>query len=512
MKIPARVSQSRHGIYYYRFQFTAAGKRQERRVSLQTKNPVVAREKSLLVSAILVANKAGINMSDQKEDAIKKVFEEIEAKARNLEVVYSSPHGHNVTLKADPNIPGDIEALLKVGKDFLNSELGQSFNLDRPKPAAPVQPVVAASPALPVAGGMTVEESIKRYATRQGPKLSPKTLYEYGNYQRIFKDWLKKRHNREHMPIREVSRQDLSAFIDDLLVQGIGHHTIQQKYLAAISGLFTLAQSEGSYPENAKLPSHGHKVLTKREAKKTQDKRSWKPFTDEELKTIFNPQTYLAQKNPTDYWLPLLGLFTGGRISELCQLMATTDIKKVGDVWAISITDEDECQRLKTPAAKRTIPVHPQLIDLGFLDFVEDMKPYGGMLFPYLTANPFGNFSETPSERFGKYLDSLGITDKKKVFHSFRSTSNNCLKQNGVPEETRCQFIGHEHDTVNSKNYSDVHSVAFLMEHVASKLDFAVDFKSIPYPREDIVTATKQKVRAKQRRENHKIAKAARQR
>src|SRR5690606_14186696 len=68
MKIPARVSQSRHGIYYYRFQFTAAGKRRERRVSLQTKNPVVAREKSLLVSAILVANKAGINMTDQKEE------------------------------------------------------------------------------------------------------------------------------------------------------------------------------------------------------------------------------------------------------------------------------------------------------------------------------------------------------------------------------------------------------------------------------------------------------------
>lgn len=37
MKIPARLSQSRHGIYYYRFQFTAAGKRQERRYPYRPK-------------------------------------------------------------------------------------------------------------------------------------------------------------------------------------------------------------------------------------------------------------------------------------------------------------------------------------------------------------------------------------------------------------------------------------------------------------------------------------------
>ncbi|AZG07815.1 hypothetical protein EGT29_07975 [Pigmentiphaga sp. H8] len=131
--------------------------------------------------------------------------------------------------------------------------------------------------------------------------------------------------------------------------------------------------------------------------------------------------------------------------------------------------------------------------------------PFGGMLFPYLTQDTKKqNFSGTPSERFGNYLDTLGITDKRKVFHSFRSTSNNRLKQQGVAEETRCQFIGHEHDTVNSTVYSEDHNVAYFLEHAASKLSFDVDFDKIPYPRDLIVKATKQKLLIKQRRENHK--------
>ena len=73
---------------------------------------------------------------------------------------------------------------------------------------------------------------------------------------------------------------------------------------------------------------------------------------------------------------------------------------------------------------------------------------------------------------FGEYLDRLKITSPNKVFHSLRSTSNNRLKELGVGEETRCQFIGHEHDTVNSKVYSSAHSVRFLFENVSEKLTY----------------------------------------
>lgn len=50
-----------------------------------------------------------------------------------------------------------------------------------------------------------------------------------------------------------------------------------------------------------------------------------------------------------------------------------------------------------------------------------------------------------------------------------------CLK-------SRCQFVGHEHDTVNSAIYSDPHNLQFLLDNVASKLDYpALDFKALKY-------------------------------
>ncbi|QQK01542.1 site-specific integrase [Burkholderia anthina] len=524
MKLSTRIAQSRHGVYYYRHQFTVAGKRCEKRFSLRTKHPAIAKNKAMLVSAILVANRTGVSMSEPNDESIENILKRIDADARNLEIVYSSPDGRNITMKADPNVPGDLDALMRASEAFWNSELGQSFKHAREtgaaaQPATPAQPVPAvpaqviiqtpqvsiAEPSKPVPAGLTVQEAISRFATRHGAKLAPKTLYEYRQHQLHFQSWLATRKSTEHYPIRDVTREDIAVWIDDLLAKGITHSTVQQKYLRPVSGLFELAQSMGSFPEAAQFPSRGHKLFTKKDAKKVRDKNGYKPFTDEDLKVIFDSAAYLAQKNPTDYWLPLLGLFTGGRINELCQLLIQ-DVRKVGDIWAISITDDDECQRLKTPAAKRTIPIHPQLIKLGFLDFVADMKPFGGMLFPYLTANRFGNFSETPSERWGDYLDKVGIADRKKVFHSFRSTSNNRLKQNGVPEETRCQFIGHEHDTVNSKAYSEEHSVAYLLENVAAKLSYNIGFEKIPYPRDLIVTTTRQKLIVKLKRERHQEA------
>ncbi len=51
-----------------------------------------------------------------------------------------------------------------------------------------------------------------------------------------------------------------------------------------------------------------------------------------------------------------------------------------------------------------------------------------------------------------------------------------------MPEERRCQFVGHEHDAVNSAIYSDPRNLQFLLDNVASKLDYpALDFKPLTY-------------------------------
>ncbi|HQT80816.1 MAG: hypothetical protein B7Z60_01880 [Ferrovum sp. 37-45-19] len=262
-------------------------------------------------------------------------------------------------------------------------------------------------------------------------------------------------------------------------IRAVSDRTIKHKYPAALGTLFELAQTYEAYPEGP-IPTIGHKIFTKKDLATKEATNSYQPFSDEELSRIFNPEKFLTQERPADFWLPLLAIFTGGRIAELCQL-AITDITNQNGTWAISINDEDY-KRVKSNAARRIVPIHPQLMELGFLDYVDDAQVHGDMLFPYLTPDKFLNFSGTPSERFGKYLDTVGITNSKKVFHSFRSTANGLLKDADVAEESRCQFVGHEHGTINSTIYAKKHTLNFLLKNVATHLIYTtVEFDKLVY-------------------------------
>lgn len=377
-----------------------------------------------------------------------------------------------------------------------------------PQRMAPEQPP-APQASTKEEGGATIQEMVPRFATRKKNKLSAKALYEYGNYHRKFVEWLETRKKKKHIPVHSITRTDVADFIDDLLSDGIGERTISRKYLPALNGLFELAQTIGILPEGQPLVSRGHKVFSKADAKKASVTRGYKPFTDDELKAIFQPQLLSEAQRPADFWLPMLGLFTGGRISELAQL-DIADIQQHDGIWAISINGDGD-KSLKTLAATRLIPIHPTILDCGFLDYVNDTKAHGTKLFPYLTPDTFGSYGATPSERWGKYLDKIGIKDKQKVFHSFRSTSNDRLKQNGVPEESRCQFIGHEHDTVNSMAYSKPHNLQYLLDNVANKLAYSgLDFKTLKYRQGLFSEVLSALCALKARREVHKETKLKR--
>ncbi len=448
---------------------------------------------------------------------------------RDMEIVFRPGMMEIESIKTDPNNPQDVQDALTFVRELreLRTTPGNavhslltiaaerkaadaalvSGDVNVPQPAQTDLARAVTSTLTNDVGGITIEEMAKRFATRRRSDLTEKTLYEYGNYHQKFIQWVHKRKGRKNVPIRLIDRNDMADYIEDLLAEKLEPSTIQQKYFAAITGLFKLARSTGDIPFGY-LPTEGHSIFPKR-AKRKAEKNSYKPFTDADLKVIFDPENYLKMEKPCDFWLPLIALFTGGRISELCQL-ATTDIQLHGDIWAISINDEDG-KNLKNAAAERLIPIHPQLIALGFLDYVEDAKQYGSRLFPYLNADRFNGFSKTPSDRWGRYLDRISITDPQKVFHSFRSTSNNCLKSNGVSEESRCQFIGHEHDTVNSKTYSDPHKLPFLLEHVASKLTYPnLDLDRLLYPRDKLKGELAKLCTNADKFRRHRVAKQAR--
>jgi integrase len=107
-------------------------------------------------------------------------------------------------------------------------------------------------------------------------------------------------------------------------------------------------------------------------------------------------------------WLTWLGLYTGARLNELAQL-STKNIQKHGDVHYIRF---DSSMRLKTPACVRSVPIHKDLINMGFLNFVSKQT---GRLFPGLTQHSSGRFSDALSKAFARHLQAIGIKRKKAL-------------------------------------------------------------------------------------------------
>ena len=176
------------------------------------------------------------------------------------------------------------------------------------------------------------------------------------------------------------------------------------------------------------------------------------PWSTEDLRLLFSSRVFTEGSRPTGgageaaFWLPLLGLFTGARLGELAPLTAAdVTMDEQSQVWMITIReDAEQGRRLKTASSARVVPVHPELVRVGFLRFVDDAKPERGKdarLFPLLTPGPKGGFAEAWSKWFGRYVSTLG--NKASVFHSFRHGFKDALRAGGVGEDVNDALTGH---------------------------------------------------------------------
>lgn len=129
-------------------------------------------------------------------------------------------------------------------------------------------------------------------------------------------------------------------------------------------------------------------------------------------------------------------------MGELAQLRAV-DIEHAAGIPMLSISNEGEGQRVKTTAEIRKVPIHSDLVRLGFLDYAaRHQKPSDAPLLPSLPprkGKPGGYFSHW----FGVYRRSLGF-GKYPDFHCFRHTVRSQLANAGVSEALIDTLVGHE--------------------------------------------------------------------
>ena len=213
------------------------------------------------------------------------------------------------------------------------------------------------------------------------------------------------------------------------------------------------------------------------------------PFTAEELKQIFaHPKFSKGKfKFASYFWPPLISLFTGMRLEEICQLHCA-DIYRLDndDLWVIDANEkgQDELgieKTLKTKNSPRLIPIHSQLIDLGLLDYHTKLMSCGHIrMFPDLKlTEKVTDFGKQAGKQFkGVVSDSLADSAGKS-FSSLRHTFSNFYKQRGLQNSFFDQIFAHKQATLAARRYGGKFPPRLLYDEIISKLDYGMDLSKL---------------------------------
>jgi len=223
---------------------------------------------------------------------------------------------------------------------------------------------------------------------------------------------------------------------------------------------------------------------------KTSNVKTRLPFKIDELKRIFSCPLYTRRERPEGgkreaaAWLPLIALFTGCREEEIGQLR-TGDVLCEYGVWYFNLIeiddDEDKRTRLKTASSSRRMPIHPSLVQAGFLKYVEQIRGKGSVrLFPELLPNKYGVLTANWGKWFNRYLDNkIGIDDPTRVFYSFRHNFSDACREAGLPDELKDTLMGHAKSSKDStgRSYGIGYSLKNLYEAIS-----LIEYPGVPVP------------------------------
>jgi len=239
----------------------------------------------------------------------------------------------------------------------------------------------------------------------------------------------------------KITKSEIVSFKDALLANGKAYATAA-KQLNLLKAIFQTAVDNdkiGSNPASGvKVPQQKNKI------------KSRVPFSTSDLQTIFNSPIYTQGYRPkagageAAYWIPLLALWSGARLEELGQLLVA-DIQEEAGIHYIHITNDGGDKHIKTASSRRKVPVHPELVSYGFMEYVASIKLAGhARLFPLIGSAVDRQKTASFSKWFGRYLrGELQINDSRKVFHSFRHGFKDACRNSGISSEHHDRFTGH---------------------------------------------------------------------
>ncbi len=346
-------------------------------------------------------------------------------------------------------------------------------------PADPIVRPVVGKVRETAAPGETIMELFDNYARENPKSITADTLAQARRDIGTFVDYAGSTypvHRIDKKVIREwkallmkypVKATETKAFTGMKIVQIVKHNETVGKpvltprtvnrYLSSLGAFCNWLVSHGYLEGN---PTEGMSLAKDK-------KKKVFPFTIDQMNTLFKSPLFTGCQSDEAprfwhkpgnvlirdhrYWTPLIMLYSGARPAEVAQL-ALSDVREDRGHWIMDITettDDDEgaesVKSVKTEGSRRVVPVHEELVKLGFLDYHAKMKEEGqSRLFPLAERNSRGQMIADFSREFGRYLTRIGLKNGRGVsLYSFRHGAFDALRRAGYLDDEFNFIFGH---------------------------------------------------------------------
>jgi integrase len=278
-----------------------------------------------------------------------------------------------------------------------------------------------AAPFEPPRKPVTLGELVKGWAAERRPVA--KTQYEWSRVVRQLESYL------GHDDAQRLTSENLIDWKRSMVEVGLRPKTIQDAKLAPLRAILQWGVQNKLIPLN---PADGISLDVR--SKQGEKKRS---FTDAEAKLILRAAQ--AEKDPVRRWVPWIGAYSGARVSEICQLRSE-DILEIEQIWCMKL--DPKAGSLKTSGSERIIPLHPALLEAGFLKFA--VKTKSGPLFAALSPDKFGKRGGNGTKVIGRFVRQLGLTDPRlSPSHSWRHRIKTSGRKYGLAQDILDAITGH---------------------------------------------------------------------
>jgi integrase len=387
---------------------------------------------------------------------------------------------------------GTVDRLRAV----IQAELGQPLPVRRPPQAKP-QPKSDAQPTVEVYSTSTKAVTARLMAQKRKAGMSEAMILQMTKVFDLFREIT------GIQDMRLLRQHHLAAFVDalELLPQsyrkspkdrakpirqiieenkgsagkGLSVTTINRN-LDYLGQLFTKARADG-------LQSVASLDLGALRQRKTVRDRDERPaFTANDLQSVFAHPVWHGWKDKIRwqevgtrlvqdglYWVPLIAALTGARREEIAGLKAE-EITVIDGLPAMLLAPNAN-RGLKTLAASRTLPLHPQLIELGLPDHAaRQIAKHGddADLFPDLRPRNGTGFGDQLEYRFRALVQKqLNGNPEGKVFHSLRHyVATELGRMPAVPEAVRKDVLGHSGGSLTAERYTETAPLAVKLEAI----------------------------------------------